>query len=73
MAIIANHRTSVVYSTIVLGQAQTYSSDLKMAHYMKIPPRTTFWCQIIATIWATFVQIAVMNWTLGNIPNCCTT
>lgn len=23
-----------VYSTIVLGQAQTYSSDLKMAHYV---------------------------------------
>ncbi|ETS74101.1 hypothetical protein PFICI_13967 [Pestalotiopsis fici W106-1] len=62
-----------VYSTIVLGQAQTYSSDLKMAHYMKIPPKTTFWCQVIASIWAVFVQIATMNWTLGNIPDCCTT
>ncbi|ORY61765.1 OPT family small oligopeptide transporter [Pseudomassariella vexata] len=62
-----------VYSTIVLGQAQTYSADLKMAHYMKIPPKTTFWCQVVATIWATFVQISVMNWTLGNIPGCCDT
>ncbi|KAI0129119.1 OPT family small oligopeptide transporter [Xylariales sp. AK1849] len=62
-----------VYSTIVLGQAQTYSSDLKMAHYMKVPPKVTFWCQVIASIWAVFVQIAVMNWTLGNIPDCCTT
>ena len=26
-----------VYSTIVLGQAQTYSQDLKLAHYMKVP------------------------------------
>ncbi|KAI1872107.1 uncharacterized protein JN550_004310 [Neoarthrinium moseri] len=60
-----------VYSTIVLGQAQTYSSDLKMAHYMKIPPKTTFWCQVVASIWAVIVQIATMNWTLGNIPNCC--
>ncbi|KAJ9131719.1 OPT family small oligopeptide transporter [Pleurostoma richardsiae] len=60
-----------VYSTIVLGQAQSYSGDLKMAHYMKIPPRITFWCQVVATIWATFVQIAVMNWTLGNIENVC--
>jgi hypothetical protein len=25
-----------VYSTIVLGQAQTYSQDLKLAHYMKV-------------------------------------
>ncbi|KAI3330036.1 OPT family small oligopeptide transporter [Ustulina deusta] len=60
-----------VFSVITLGQAQTYSGDLKLAHYMKVPPRVTFWCQVIATIWAVFVQIAVMNWTLGNIPEAC--
>ncbi|KAG6360398.1 hypothetical protein INS49_011457 [Diaporthe citri] len=60
-----------VYSTIVLGQAQTYAGDLKLGHYMKIPPRITFWCQVVATAWATFVQIAVMNWTLGNIEGVC--
>jgi OPT family oligopeptide transporter len=31
---IANLYIPTVYSTIVLGQAQTYSSDLKMAHYV---------------------------------------
>ncbi|KAK9443431.1 small oligopeptide transporter, OPT family protein [Metarhizium brunneum] len=61
-----------VFSTITLGQAQTYSGDLKLAHYMKIPPKITFWCQVVPTIWAVFVQIAVMNWTLGNIPDVCT-
>lgn len=60
-----------VFSTITLGQAQTYCADLKLAHYMKIPPRITFWCQIIPTIWAVFVQISVMNWTLGNIDGVC--
>ncbi|VUC37067.1 unnamed protein product [Clonostachys rosea] len=60
-----------VYSTIVLGQAQVFSGDLKFAHYMKVPPRTTFFCQISAAIWSVFVQIAVMNWALGNIPNIC--
>ncbi|KAF1951242.1 OPT family small oligopeptide transporter [Byssothecium circinans] len=60
-----------VYSTIVLGQAQLFSSDLKLAHYMKIPPKTAFMAQVVAAIWASFVQIAVMNWTLGNIPNVC--
>lgn len=50
---------------------QTYSQDLKMAHYMKVPPRTTFSCQVAASIWACFVQIAVMNWTLGNIDGVC--
>ncbi len=61
-----------VFSTITLGQAQTYSADLKLAHYMKVPPRVTFWCQVVASIWAVFVQIAVMNWALGNIPEICT-
>ncbi|KAI1741692.1 OPT family small oligopeptide transporter [Xylaria scruposa] len=60
-----------VFSVITLGQAQVYSGDLKLAHYMKVPPRVTFWCQIIATIWAVFVQVAVMNWTLGHIPEVC--
>ncbi|KAJ2987912.1 hypothetical protein NUW58_g4247 [Xylaria curta] len=60
-----------VFSTITLGQAQLYSGDLKLAHYMKVPPRVTFWCQVIAIIWAVFVQIAVMNWTLGHIPGVC--
>lgn len=52
-----------VYSTIVLGQAQTYTSDMKLAMYMKVPPRITFSCQVAASIWAVFVQIAVMNWS----------
>ncbi|CZR64334.1 related to small oligopeptide transporter, OPT family [Phialocephala subalpina] len=61
-----------VFSTITLGQAQTYCGDLKLAHYMKVPPKTVFWCQIVASIWACFVQIAVMNWTLGAIDGVCT-
>ncbi|KAK5996526.1 Sexual differentiation process protein isp4 [Cladobotryum mycophilum] len=60
-----------VFSSITLAQAQTYSGDLKLAHYMKLPPRVTFWCQVIPTIWATFVQIAVMNWALGNLEDVC--
>jgi OPT family oligopeptide transporter len=55
----------------MLINSQTYCSDLKLAHYMKLPPRITYWCQIIASIWACFVQVAVMNWALGNIENVC--
>ncbi|KAL8377552.1 hypothetical protein RB595_008301 [Gaeumannomyces hyphopodioides] len=61
-----------VYSTIVLGQAQVFSGDLKFALYMKVPPRTTFSSQIVAVIWSCFVQISVMNWAFGNIPGICT-
>ncbi|RMZ02277.1 hypothetical protein D0860_07285 [Hortaea werneckii] len=60
-----------VYSTIVLGQAQTYSQDLKLAHYMKVPPKITFWAQVVMTLWASIVQVAVMNWTLGSIDGVC--
>jgi OPT family small oligopeptide transporter len=60
-----------VFSTNVLGQAQLFSSDLKLAHYMKIPPKTAFTAQVVAAIWASIVQVAVMNWTLGNIPDVC--
>jgi OPT family oligopeptide transporter len=47
-----------VFSTIVLGQAQTYSQDLKLAHYMKVPPRITFSAQVVMTLWASVVQVA---------------
>ncbi|TVY20586.1 Sexual differentiation process protein isp4 [Lachnellula arida] len=62
-----------VFSVITLGQAQSYCGDLKLAHYMKIPPKTVFSCQIVASIWACFVQVAVMNWALGAIDGICTT
>lgn len=45
---------------------------MKLAHYMKIPPKVVFFCQIVPTIWASIVQIAVMNWTLGAIDGVCT-
>jgi OPT family oligopeptide transporter len=38
---------------------------------MKVPPRTTFSAQVVAIIWSVFVQIATMNWVLGNLPNVC--
>lgn len=49
------------------------ANNVQLAHYMKIPPKTVFACQVAASIWACFVQIAVMNWTLGAIPEVCTT
>jgi hypothetical protein len=49
------------------------ADSMHMAHYMKVPPRTVFTCQVVASIWACFVQIAVMNWALGAIDGICTT
>lgn len=38
---------------------------------MKVPPRAMFWSQLVASVWSAIVQIAVMNWALGTIPDIC--
>lgn len=40
-------------------------------YYMKIPPRLTFATQMVACLWSSIVQIAVMNWALNTIPEVC--
>ncbi|KAL6412497.1 putative OPT family small oligopeptide transporter [Ilyonectria robusta] len=50
-----------------------YISDMKVGHYMKIPPRTMFAAQAFAVIWLSIVQIATYNFLRGNIEGICTT
>lgn len=57
---------------ITMSQGLTYASDQKMGYYMKVPPRTLFFGQLIATMWACFVQIGVLQWAFGNIEGICT-
>ncbi|EMG48888.1 Opt1p, partial [Candida maltosa Xu316] len=52
-------------------QALTYAQDMKLGHYMKIAPRLLFFCQLIATIWGSLVQIAVLQWAYGSIEGLC--
>jgi OPT family oligopeptide transporter len=41
-------------------------------HYMKIPPRTMFTAQVVATTVSCFVQVFVLNFALNNIEDVCT-
>jgi len=50
----------------------TYISDMKVGHYMKIPPRSMFAAQTFAVIWLSFVQVATYNFLRGNIKEICT-
>lgn len=50
----------------------TYVSDMKIGHYMKIPPRTMFACQLFAVVWLSIVQITTYNFLRGNIQGICT-
>ncbi|KAI0195857.1 OPT family small oligopeptide transporter [Xylaria flabelliformis] len=59
------------YGSIAMQQALYFVQDLKLGHYMKVPPRTMFWSQLAASVWSAIVQIAVMNWALGSIPDIC--
>ncbi|KAJ9136480.1 OPT-domain-containing protein [Pleurostoma richardsiae] len=63
----------VTYGYISSAQGIKFAADLKLGHYMKIPPRTLFWVQMVATIVSSITQILVLNWMFVNVPGICTT
>ena len=62
----------VTYGYISSAQGLKFSSDLKLGHYMKIPPRTMFTVQVVATLVSSVTQIAVLNWMFANVGGLCT-
>ncbi|KAJ5550726.1 hypothetical protein N7461_005424 [Penicillium sp. DV-2018c] len=62
----------VTYSYISSAQGIKFSSDLKLGHYMKIPPRILFGVQMMATLVSSLTQIGVLNWMFTYIPGICT-
>jgi hypothetical protein len=65
-------RSFKTFGYITMSQALSFVGDLKFGHYMKIPPRTMFTSQVVATTLSCFIQIAVLNYALGNIEGVCT-
>ncbi len=49
-----------------------YVGDMKIGHYMKIPPRTMFAAQLFAVVWLSIVQIATYNYLRANLAEICT-
>ncbi|KAI0688500.1 OPT oligopeptide transporter [Cytidiella melzeri] len=56
---------------ITMAQALQFTSDFKLGHYMKVPPRPMFWAQVTATVVAGTVQLGVQSWMFTNISNMC--
>jgi len=54
-----------------MSQALSFVGDLKLGHYMKIPPRTMFMVQVVATTFSCIIQVLVLNFAIKNIPNVC--
>ncbi|KAI0165981.1 OPT-domain-containing protein [Xylariaceae sp. FL1272] len=62
----------VTYGYISSAQGIKFAADLKLGHYMKIPPRILFSVQMVATLISSLTQIAVLNWMFRSVPGICT-
>ena len=65
---------NTIFKTISLmtsNQAVAFASDLKLGHYMKIPPRMMFSIQLISTVIACIWVILIQNWMVSNIEDIC--
>ncbi|TLD11813.1 hypothetical protein PspLS_11664 [Pyricularia sp. CBS 133598] len=60
------------YGYVTCAHALAFANDLKLAHYIKIPPRATFIAQVVATLVSTFVCTGVLNFQMNQIPGVCT-
>ncbi|KAH9898874.1 small oligopeptide transporter [Xylariomycetidae sp. FL2044] len=59
------------FGFITMSQSLRFVADLKFGHYMKIPPRTMFWAQVVATTVSCFIQVVALNFALNNIDGIC--
>ncbi|KAH9955905.1 OPT oligopeptide transporter protein-domain-containing protein [Russula dissimulans] len=55
----------------IVSQAMACSSDPKFGHYVKVPPRLMFSCQVIPSIVVLLSAIGAQEWALDNIPDIC--
>ncbi|KAF8256505.1 OPT oligopeptide transporter [Lactarius quietus] len=53
------------------GPSFTVYQRLQARHYMKIPHRPMFFCQVVATMLAGTVQLAVQAWLFSNVEDLC--
>lgn len=60
------------FGYVTCAHAVWFCNDLKLAHYVKIPPRQTFAAQMVATFVSTLVCVGVLNFQLVHIKNVCT-
>lgn len=58
------------FGYITCSHALHFSAELKIAHYLKIPPRITFFAQMIPTLFSTIICVAVMQFQMG-LENVC--
>ncbi|SPO49315.1 related to isp4 - oligopeptide transporter [Moesziomyces antarcticus] len=50
----------------------SFTADMKLGHYMKVPPKDMFVAQVTAIVVSSFVVLGVQSWVFSNIENVCT-
>lgn len=58
-------------SVQTIGAALSFVQDLKLGHYMKVPPRASFWVQTTSGLVGAIVQVGVKRWLFANVPDIC--
>ncbi|BBN04337.1 hypothetical protein MPTK1_3g03750 [Marchantia polymorpha subsp. ruderalis] len=58
-------------STVVCGRSCLYLTNMKFAHYAKLPPRASFLSQVAGTVIATLVSMGVTWWLTSTISDIC--
>jgi hypothetical protein len=64
----------MVFKAVALltsSQAIAFTGNLKLGHYMKVPPRLMFAAQVIAVSINCFVVIGVQDFMFNNIVDLC--
>ncbi|KAJ7287057.1 oligopeptide transporter [Mycena rebaudengoi] len=59
------------YSVQTLTEATSFVQDLKLGHYVKVPPRASFLVQLVGTFLAAFLQVGVKTWIFANVEDIC--
>lgn len=62
-----------LYGFIVMRHGLDLSRDLKLALYMKVPPRLIFFIQIYASLISGLVNVGIQEWMRSNIKDICST
>jgi len=62
--------TFKTYGYIAMAQAITFVGDLKLGHYMKVPPKAMFIAQSVGTVLAGLINLSTAYW-LFSTPGFC--
>ncbi|BEJ18145.1 hypothetical protein CspHIS471_0704220 [Cutaneotrichosporon sp. HIS471] len=59
------------FAVQTLAESLYFTRDMKLGHYMKVPPRSMFICQMVACSLSCLVQVGVKEWMFRTIPDLC--